>query len=221
MSITSIASVVNNAIAFNLNPNNRSQTSVDDAAVIYVSEARIASVFSILQSRMVNYLLVGGVAMLVYVEGRNTQDIDLLLDPSELSRIPELTILSRDRNFARADFNGLQIDLLLTTNPLFQYAFEHYGSIKQVGDIEIDCIQPEGLILLKLYALPSLYRQGSLQRANLYESDITALLIEFPHIEGRLEHLFVRLSNSLISSDVKEVREIVGDICRKISRMRR
>ena len=33
-----------------------------------------------------DYLLVGGIAMLNYIEGRNTEDIDLVFDEGQISR---------------------------------------------------------------------------------------------------------------------------------------
>ena len=35
--------------------------------------------FDLLEKRGVDYVLVGGIAMLVYVAGRNTQDVDLIV----------------------------------------------------------------------------------------------------------------------------------------------
>lgn len=48
---------------------------------------------------------------------------------------------------------------------------------QQFGDRSIRCATIEGLIILKLYALPSLYRQGNFDRLSLYENDIPQLLI--------------------------------------------
>jgi hypothetical protein len=39
----------------------------------------LLDLFGLLQSRGIAYLLVGGVAMLTYVDGRNTKDVDLVL----------------------------------------------------------------------------------------------------------------------------------------------
>jgi hypothetical protein len=36
-----------------------------------------------------------------------------------------------------------------------------------------------GLLLLKLYALPSLYREGNFARVGLYENDVATLLSYF------------------------------------------
>lgn len=75
-----------------------------------------SALFDLLDERGVEYVLVGGLAVLQYVPGRNTRDIDLILAPGDLDRLPELELLSRDRDFGRAMFGGVQLDLLLTSN---------------------------------------------------------------------------------------------------------
>jgi len=50
--------------------------------------------FRVLHEVCVPYLLVGGVAMLTYVEGRNTKDVDLLMSVTAMEQIPE-TLLAR------------------------------------------------------------------------------------------------------------------------------
>lgn len=52
-----------------------------------------------LADRKINYLLVGGVALLSYVEGRNTQDIDLILARSDLDALPEVVIHDENKDF--------------------------------------------------------------------------------------------------------------------------
>jgi len=37
--------------------------------------------FALLRERQIEYVLVGGIALLQYVEGRNTEDIDLIMPP--------------------------------------------------------------------------------------------------------------------------------------------
>ena len=46
--------------------------------------------FDLLEQRKVDYLLVGGIALLQYVDGRNTEDIDLIVAVSALERLPEV-----------------------------------------------------------------------------------------------------------------------------------
>jgi hypothetical protein len=51
-----------------------------------------------------------------------------------------------------------------------------YATIKPFRERDIPCATVAGLLLLKLYALPSLYRQGSFARVGLYENDIATLM---------------------------------------------
>ena len=50
----------------------------------------IPRLFDLLEERQIEYVLVGGIAMLVYVEGRNTQDIDLIVARKDLEKLPEI-----------------------------------------------------------------------------------------------------------------------------------
>ena len=111
--------------------------------------------------------MANGIALLTYVEGRNTQDIDLIMALPSLAKLPEIKIESQDMYFARGKFGELQIDILLTKNPLFAKVDEKYTTTKQFMDRKIRCAMVEGLILLKLFALPSLYRQGSFERVGI------------------------------------------------------
>lgn len=62
----------------------------------------VAHLFALLQKRQIDYVLVGGVALLQYVEGRNTEDIDLILAVSSLPKLPEIQLTSQETYFARA-----------------------------------------------------------------------------------------------------------------------
>lgn len=106
-----IGKVVCNAARFNFRKERPEAMKADDLV-----EA-VNRLFALLRERQTDYLLVGGIALLKYVEGRNTEDIDLIMALSSLETIPELQVESRDADFVRASFNGLQVDLLLTTNP--------------------------------------------------------------------------------------------------------
>lgn len=177
--------------------------------------AAIESLFATLESRQIKYLLVGGIAMLSYVEGRNTQDIDLILSRQALEDLPELAILEENRNFIRGNFGSLQVDVLLTKNQLFDLVNQQYAAEKQFGDRSIRCVTVQGLIILKLYALPSLYRQGNFDRVSLYENDIAQLLMKYP---TNLEPIFRLLETYLLESDLQAVRETTDDIQSRIQR---
>ena len=180
--------------------------------------AQVEQLFNLLDSRKVDYVLVGGIALLTYVEGRNTQDIDLIMTLPSLSKLPEIKIDNQDRDFARGKFGELQIDILLTENPLFATVEKSYTTTKQFMDRTIRCATVEGLILLKLFALPSLYRQGSFERVGIYENDIATLMYTF---KPKMETLFAELGKHLDKTEMSEARKIVADVETRIQRFRK
>ena len=180
--------------------------------------AQVEQLFNLLESRKVDYVLVGGIALLTYVEGRNTQDIDLIMALPSLSILPEIKIESQDMYYARGNFGELQIDILLTENPLFAIVEKNYTIIKQFMDHNIRCATVEGLILLKLFALPSLYRQGSFERVGIYENDIATLMYAF---NPKMKPLFEELGKHLNETDMLEARKIIADVETRIQRFRK
>lgn len=175
----------------------------------------VERLFTLLHERQVAYLLVGGIAMLQYVQGRNTEDIDLIMAVSDLQKLPEITITEQDENFARGTFGDLQIDFLLTSNPLFGRVQRRYATIQPFRERDIPCATVEGLLLLKLYALPSLYRQGNFARVGLYENDIATLMHGY---QPDLAPLFEELACHLSASDVTSLHDIVAEIQQRIER---
>lgn len=178
-------------------------------------KATVERLFSLLSDRQVDYVLVGGVALLQYVEGRNTQDIDLIMALSSLERLPEIELTERDQNFARGTFEGLQIDILLTLNPLFAYVRHVHASPAVYTERTIMTATVNGLILLKLYALPSLYRQGDFARVGIYENDVATL---FHAYRPNVETLLTELGRFVGDSDMQEIRDIVKDLQTRFSR---
>ena len=175
----------------------------------------VVQIFKLLDERQIEYLLVGGIALLNYIEGRNTQDIDLIVAVASLEKLPEVNIIDQNEDFARGEFNELQIDLLLTRNPLFDRVQRDYATTQQFIEQAIPCATVEGLLLLKMYALPSLYRQGSFARVGIYENDIATLIQLY---QPDLKPLFAELSLHLSATDLKSVREIVDEIQQRIAR---
>lgn len=147
--------------------------------------------------------------MLQYVASRNTRDIDLIMSSEDLARLPELEAAERDRDFVRASFEGVQIGILLTANPLFQLVREQYSKPRPFAEGEVVCATPEGLALLKLFALPSLYRQGDTVRATIYEADIRHLLDQQAVDPGPLLDALLKI---MPPTDIDELRRIVRDI---------
>ncbi len=204
-----IGQVIRNAVVFN--PQNWRESTMNPDNLLQ----NVAELFALLHERRINYLLVGGIALLQYVEGRNTEDIDLIMALSSLKKMPEIKIISQETNFARGKFGDLQIDILLTRNRLFERVQRHYAVRQPFAEQEIACASVAGLLLLKLYALPSLYRQGNFGRVGLYENDIATLIYNY---RPNLESLFEELAPHLSHTDLTAVREIVTEIEQRIER---
>lgn len=206
-----IGNVIRNAMVFNF------RNSLGGAVITDNLLQSVSRLFSILDERQIEYLLVGGIAVLQYIEGRNTQDIDLIMAVSSLEKMPEIRIIEKNPDFARGQFDELQIDLLLTRNPLFDKVRRDYATTRQFVEQAIPCATVEGLLLLKMYALPSLYRQGSFARVGIYENDIATLMELY---QPALAPLLAELSKHLSATDLNAVREIVAEIEQRITRFR-
>ncbi len=178
----------------------------------------VTGLFTLLHKRQIEYALVGGVALLQYVDGRNTQDLDLIMALSVLEKLPEIEVKEQDSNFARGEFEGLQIDILLTKNALFAKVQHAYKNWQDFAEYTIPTASVAGLILLKLYALPSLYRQGNFARIGLYENDIATLM---HYYNPDMTPLLSELSQHLSHSDMDEIQEIIGEIEQRIARFQK
>lgn len=204
-----ISEVICNGIVFDFK--NWHQESMNEDAL----KLAVAHLFSLLDERRVDYVLVGGVALLQYVAGRNTQDIDLIMALPALEAVPEIRLMQRDDFFARCAYDGLQLDILLTTNRLFAHVQNTHTEPRTFAEQTIMTATVEGLILLKLYALPSLYRQGDFVKVGIYENDVATLLRAYrPDVEGLLDELKPFVNNA----DMQEIRDIVADLQARFSR---
>ncbi len=177
----------------------------------------VLDLFGLLKDRAVPYVLVGGVALLKYIDGRNTQDIDFLLSPKALSQLPELVVSQRGHEVARARFRGVRVDLLLTSDPVFKLVHDSHATTHTFQEVSVRCATVEGLLLLKLYALPSLYRQRDTRRIALYETDILMLMDRY---QPPTNAILATLEPYVEESAIAELRNIVYDIEQRITRMR-
>ena len=206
-----IGDVIRNAVVFNIK---------NWLGGMMNSDSLIQSVqdfFTLLEQRKIDYVLVGGIAILHYIEGRNTQDLDVLMAVSSLEKLPELKVTSQDMYFVRASYNELQIDILLTRNPLFQKVHSQYSKVERFLDRKISLATVEGLLLLKLYALPSPYRQGNFARVGIYENDIATLLHDY---QPDVSLLLSELSQYVNERDLAEIKGVVSDIQNRIKRFK-
>jgi hypothetical protein len=202
-----IGEVVRNAVVFHPGK----EATVNSDSLIET----VAHFFNVLDQRQIEYVLVGGIALLKYVEGRNTEDIDLIMALSSLKQLPELDIETRDNDFARGHFRDLKVDVLLTSNPLFDEVRKRHTTMQRFVEQDIRCATVEGLVLLKLYALPSLYRDGNFTRVGLYENDIATLMqVHNPPLDPLLN----KLASYLSETDLSQVKQIVKEIQQRISR---
>jgi hypothetical protein len=206
-----VGEIISNGVLFDLK--NWEQTSMFNSDNLRDAVERL---FITLAERKINYLLVGGVALLSYIEGRNTQDIDLILARTDLVALPEIIITDENKDFASGQFETVRVDILLKSNPLFARVEKEYSTEREFGERKIRCVKVEGLLLLKFYALPSLYRQGSFARASLYENDIQQLLLNY---QVDLTKIFEMLSSYVIKSDFQEIQTIASEIQTKIQRL--
>jgi hypothetical protein len=204
-----IGEIVRNGVVFDMKNWNRNVASEDSLPQV------VDRLFDLLDQRQISYLLVGGVSLLSYVDGRNTQDVDFILARQSLSELPELVVAEEDQNFARAAFEQLQVDLLLTQNPLFKLVLQNYSTERPFGDRTIYCVTVEGLVLLKLYALPSLYRQEQFDKVSIYESDITLLMLRYP---VDVDALATILKRYILATDWVKLEQIIDDIQARMAR---
>ena len=174
--------------------------------------------FRLLQKRQIHYLLVGGMALLTYVRGRNTHDVDLLMSTAALEQIPELAIEERTDFFARGRFRSIQVDLLLTSNPLFKKVQQTFATTHRFAELDVPAVSAKGLIVLKLYALPSLYRQADRDRAAIYETDITMLLARESAAADSLADF---VNKHVASGDRRELQRILAECSERAIRLRK
>lgn len=206
-----IGEIIRHALVFDLKNATPSVMIADSLTQI------VQKLFDLLEERGTLYVLVGGIALLTYVEGRNTQDIDLLMPLDALKNLPEIKITDQNLDFARGEYEGLQIDILLTSNPLFNCVYQQHATQRQFRERMITTATVEGLLLLKLYALPSLYRQGSFARVALYENDIAVLLHGY---SIDLSVIYATLKPVLNAGDFAEIKNILDEIQQRIARYR-
>lgn len=202
-----IARVLGSARAFNL-------WSATPVVQTPVPPEDVSDLFAALDKGRANYLLVGGIALLHYVAGRNTEDIDLIVSLEDAGSIHGLQIASHDLDFARARFRSLHVDLRLTSNTLFHHVLDHHGVDAMVGPQAIRVVSAQGLVVLKLFALPSLYRQARFDRVRLYEADL-AMLMDARDVDA--EAALMELAPHLPDADLSELRRILAELNARIA----
>lgn len=210
--IVHIGKIIRNAVVFNAQYWQGKPLVMDELL------QTVNNLFELLHERKMKYVLVGGIALLQYIQGRNTEDIDLILNVTALKKLPEVTITNQDVYFARGNYQGLQIDFLLTKNPLFAHVQKNHVSKQPFFERTISSATIRGLLLLKLYALPSLYRQGDFTRVGLYENDVATLM--FYHTPN-MQEILSELTPFVSLQDCSAIHDIISDLEQRIARFKR
>jgi hypothetical protein len=175
----------------------------------------VDSFLDLLTAREVPSVLAGGLALLVHAEGRNTKNLDLIVAFSDILELPGLALEERNEWFARGSFGPLRVDFLFTANPLFSDVAGYRSETNTFRRHRLRVASAEGLLQLKLFALPSLYRQGQTARAALYEADIALLLLTCSVSDDELLNV---LRPHMIDSDISALADVLRDIRVRLKR---
>ena len=149
---------------------------------------------------------------------RTTAYYDYIIAKDDIETVEELQKESSDRNFGRYLYQGTRIDALYRDNPIFDYVMTNCLDSAVIEGRKITRATPESIILLKLYALPSLYQQGQHRRAMTYENDISGLLMQVTDINA--ERIFKVLVGELLPSQIDELDNILKDCQLRAQRRR-
>lgn len=177
--------------------------------------ANVDALFALLEEKRIPHVLVGGLAMLFHADSRNTEDVDLIVALPDPSVLNGLVIEEQNEWFAKATFGEVRVDLLLMTNPFFAHVAAQHVETRTWREHTVRVATAEGLLLLKLYALPSLYRQEQIARATLYESDIALLLLAHPAEDAQI---LAALQPYMIDSDIRALAHVLDDVRRRLGR---
>ena len=178
----------------------------------------VAKLFSLLEQRNVEYVLDGGMALHFYIQTPGPLDLVVLMDLSSLEDLPELAISSQEGFLVCAEFEGRPVEIWLTQNPLYNKVSRNFADIQRYLDHDVPMVTVEGLLLLKLFALPAMFRQESFAAVSFQEAEIATLLHDFgPNVTPLLDELSVYLSDG----DITEIISIILDIQKRINRYKK
>ena len=136
----------------------------------------------------IDIVIVGGIALLAYMQDRNTQDLDLIVSKDDFNKIsPSLKTVEADENFANCEtYDGLNVDFLFAENAIFKYVKKVFCQKRNFQEGVFYIATVEGLVLMKLYAWADLYLNGNLfndkfllTKSLRYKNDIEVLLLNY------------------------------------------
>ena len=178
---------------------------------------QVSEFLNLLKTRRIDYALAGGLALLQYVPGRNTEDMDLIITTPSLQLLPEVQIKEKNDLFAYGYYKELKVDFLFADNNLFELVMKQYVGLRLYEEGTIPTATIDGLILLKLYALPSLYRQFDMDRVAIYEADLTQLMYR---TKDKAADFLAVLGKYMTPEDISSLSNILNEIQKKINRFK-
>jgi hypothetical protein len=120
--------------------------------------------------------------------------------------------------FAYCNFRDLGVDVLFAEHPVFELVAKNFSTLMKYEIRSLPTATVEGLILLKLFALPSLYRQYDFDWIAIYEADIMQLLQR----SSRDDNFFLDLlAPHILESDRLELASILADVRRRLARIKK
>ena len=134
--------------------------------------ALVTDFLALLESREIPFVIVGGIALSCSTSPARRHRTWTSIDPAA-HRVGHS---EHSAMFATGEFSELRVDILFAEHPVFELVAKEFAEAMdyQVGRLPTATI--DGLILLKLFALPSLYRQFDFDRIAIYEADLTQLI---------------------------------------------
>ena len=85
----------------------------------------------------------------------------------------------------------------------------HQTRVVEIDGRPTPCATAQALLILKLFALPSRYRQGENSRAAVYEAEISSLLGTG---EVHAERALAALTPHMLAMDIDSLRTTLADI---------
>ncbi len=169
----------------------------------------VIAFLDLLTELKVDYCIVGGIAYLAYIQDRNTKDLDILISVKELNKIVKFVeVTNKDVNFTNADFNGLKIDFLKTSNAIFKYVKQHETTTYEFAEGVYPIATIKGLILMRFDAIIDLHQKGNFTKIVYYERDLQVLTLNY---EIDWEHIWKISEGFFTNGQIKEFKKMVAD----------
>lgn len=174
--------------------------------------------FGLLEEQRVPFVIVGGLAMKVYVQDRTANDADILMSARALECVAELQIQERTDFFCRAHFRGIRVVVYLVENPFFEAIRVQFATKVALSGMGVTAATVEGLLALNLYAIYLISRQRDFYRHEPYEVNIIALLACY---EPQVEPIFALLRAHIPEQGMLELEDCWNSCAKYARRLRK